>query len=394
MIVEPELLEIVRWRKRHSLPTVYEVSDDFTAFSDNAPLSRFYRQSWVEPLITELCKTADAVQVSSPALQQKFGHLNAITTVLHNQIRQPLPMRAERPPGPLVVGWAGMSGHLDDCAGLIEALRPSFGKGEPRRFQAHQLKLSIMTTPAIASELSAAGLDFQLHQTGSMDQYLQFLESLDIGIAYLGDGAFAAARSDGRFIEYASRGVVPLCSNAGTYAVTVDSGSTGFLFATPGELSTLLRSLHHQRSLLQRVRQSAHLEVSTRRNHRAAAGERALFYRSVIDRCRAAQGGPGPSRSPLSPDRGFVHAVDPMEGAFLDALLRHNANPGPELLAQYFALAQQWPRSYRVWDALGALYRQLGLSDNLPLIEDQRQTRRAEAFAAAFGGWSGPPVAD
>lgn len=384
MLIEQDLLRVIEQRQRQGLATIFEVSDDFTAFPEALPLHGFYQQPQVQELARQLCRKADAVQFSSPHLARKFGDLNPVHTVLHNQAWQVPELTSPRSPAPLAVGWAGSNGHLEDTASLCEVLSESFRPGAHRRFQSHQMGLEIMTSDRIAETMADAGLQFSRRQTGPMNAYWQFLESLDVGLAHVSQAEFALGRSDGKFIEYASRGVVSVCSRRGTYADTVQDGETGFCFSTAQELNHILRTLHQNRSTLQRVRHNAHAHLKRTRNHTAAASKRAAFYRTVAAKAAHGQANDNCGRSPLAPAEGFVEPSDELEVAFLMAALQQNQGQAAEALAGYVALTKKQPESYRVWDALTGLYRQLGLTDNLPLLERTARDTKARAFERAF----------
>lgn len=384
MVLEDDIVRVVDQRKSQGLATIFEVSDDFTAFPESLPLHSFYSQPHVQALARQLCRKADAVQFSSPHLARKFHDLNPVHTVFHNQAHEVPDLKALPSPAPLAVGWAGSNGHLEDVSSLCEVLEDSFRPGAHRRFPPHQMRLEVMANRSIADGLAEAGLEFQRHRTGPMSAYWQFLDSLDIGLAHVSQAEFALARSDGKFIEYASRGVVPVCSRRGTYAETVLDGETGFCFSTAKELNYILRTLHQSRSTLQRVRHNAHAHLRTTRNHRSAASERADFYREVAERAAHGQANDNCGRSPLAPEEGFAEPSHEVEVAFLMAALQQNEGQAAEALAGYFALTEKEPESYRAWDALTGLYRQLGLTESLPLLERTARDTKARAFEKAF----------
>jgi hypothetical protein len=85
MVMDADLARIFDARRQRGLPTIYEISDDFEAFPENLPLCRFYSQPWVQKLARDLCQKADAVQFSSPGLARKYGHLNPVHRIFHNQ---------------------------------------------------------------------------------------------------------------------------------------------------------------------------------------------------------------------------------------------------------------------------------------------------------------------
>ena len=385
MVMENDLVAVLDFRRARGLPTIYEVSDDFESFPENLPLCKFYEQPWVQQLARELCQKADAVQFSSPGLARKFGALNPTHKVLHNQAWDvPAPVRRGQQ-RPLQVGWAGMAGHYEDCAELVEFLQPSFGRNAPHSFRPKDLELTVMTTPRIAEALTAAGIRFAWKAPGSMEEYGRFLDQLDIGIGFTAERDFSRSRSDGKFIEYATHGVVAVCSNRGTYAETVRHLETGVLYGTPEQLRIELEALTRHPERVAALRANAYEELRETRNHRAAARDRLAFYCEIVEGVRTRRPGAARVRSRLAPGRGHLHAVHEIEDEFQAALMQHREAPSGDLLARYWQLAQRVPDFYRVWEVLLKAYQQLGLTENLEALK-QRATRTKElAFQRAFG---------
>lgn len=395
MVMEADLARVFEERRRRGLPTIYEISDDFEAFPENLPLCRFYAQPWVRQLARELCQRADAVQFSSPGLARKYGHLNPVHRVFHNQAwdlpGEPRAIDAAST-APLRVGWAGMAGHYEDCADLAEFLAPSFGKRASKPFQAKHVSLTLMTTPRIAEALSNAKLTFRWQATGSMLDYGRFLDGIDVGIAHSSNNDFSLSRSDGKFIEYASRGVVPVCSRRGTYAETVRHDETGVLYGSPSQLRAELSRLKEAPLSRQRLSASVQDELRRSRNHRVAALARLEFYQAVVE--RAAREHPHAPQRPsrLAPARGFAQQIHEIEDDLQSALMQHrNESASPELLQTYWQLAQRAPDFYRIWERLLEVYGALGLTENLHVLQKRALHTRAVAFERAFGAPAGAP---
>ena len=75
-ICDADLLPVIRDRKAHGKPTVYELCDDLWALPPSNPMRAFYDQSNNMLLIKRLAHYCDALQFSSPELERKFGYLN------------------------------------------------------------------------------------------------------------------------------------------------------------------------------------------------------------------------------------------------------------------------------------------------------------------------------
>jgi hypothetical protein len=389
MVMDADLTRVFEERRRRGLPTIYEISDDFEAFPENLPLCRFYAQPWVRQLARELCQKADAVQFSSPALARKYGHLNPVHRVFHNQAWDlPGEPRAIDPASTatLRVGWAGMAGHYEDCEDLAEFLAPSFGKRASKPFNTKHISLTLMTTPRIAQALSNAKLTFSWQPTGSMLDYCRFLDGIDVGIAHSSNNDFSLSRSDGKFIEYATRGVVPVCSKRGTYAETIRHDETGVLYASPAQLRAELSRLKEAPELRRRLSATVQDELRRSRNHHVAALNRLEFYQAVV--ARAARDFPNAPRqvSRFAPAQGFSQLVHETEEALQSAMMQdRNDSASPELLQTYWQLAQRAPDFYRIWERMLEVYRQLGLTENLPALQKRAKETKDKAFERAFG---------
>jgi hypothetical protein len=94
--------------------------------------------------------------------------------------------------------------------------------------------LRLICVPLIARLFDGRGLRTELHPTGDFASYLGFLSGLDVGSACIGDDRFSLGRSDGKFIEMASRGVVCVASDLGEYRHAIDDGRAGLRALTIG----------------------------------------------------------------------------------------------------------------------------------------------------------------
>ena len=68
-----------------------------------------------------------------------------------------------------------------------------------------------------------------------------------------------------KFLEYASRGVVPVLSRITPYQDSVQPGETGFLYDSPQELGEVLTRLIADAGLRDRVRKAAYTYVNEHR---------------------------------------------------------------------------------------------------------------------------------
>ncbi|HHJ12900.1 MAG TPA: hypothetical protein ENJ79_00775, partial [Gammaproteobacteria bacterium] len=352
MVADASMQILMEQRQAAGRPTVFEISDDFCNFPEHLPGAAFYADAGVQALIRQLAASADAVQFSSPFLAQKYADLNPVRQVFPNQLEHapdpdPPPTGTHHP----ALGWAGSIGHLDEARALADMLSRWRGRA---RYRFH-----VMAAPEIVRVFRQAGLQVETETTGDMRQYLRFLDRLDIGIAIANRDDFSAGRSDGKFIEYASRGVVAVCSAGAPYADSVRDGETGFLFSDESNLHAILDRLTQEPALRQRIRQQALDYLRRERTHAAAAGERLAFYQERLERtgdislatCME-------HRSP-----GYTECIDPIETELLQAMLLHrDGQPGPALEC-YTRLAEREPAFHLLWERMGQACAALGAAE-------------------------------
>ena len=286
MVGDPDLLPVILDRRRRRRLTVFEVSDNFFAFQPSNPSAAFYNDPANRACLLQLLSLSDAMQTTMPELERRFSEFNPRCGVFMNQMASL--GDPSRPDGPVTVGWGGSTGHLEDmrraAPALIEWLR--------RRPEVH---LAIMADEKIIDLFRDAPPDrLRIAQTGSLDRYFAFLQTLHIGLAPLLEEDFNLCRSDVKFMEYASRGVVPVCSRVPTYTRTLRHGETGFLFSNNGEMIEILDRLVDDAPLRVRTAQAAFEYIREERSDAADAVKRLDFYRSLIGELGLETNGPLP----------------------------------------------------------------------------------------------------
>jgi tetratricopeptide (TPR) repeat protein len=272
---EPDLLPIVAERKRRGLATVFEISDNFIAL----PPAVTHELSFNNPISLattfQLISLSDAIQGVSDILLDRFSFLHDRRMVFENHIMETglMPMaRGDE----VVIGWGGSVGHTED----LKWIAPIVGelcKANPRvrfAFMGNRKQYDQVFGPV-------ANHQFSYRAGSSLSEYLDFLASLDIGLAPLMDTPFNICRSDVKFIEYASRGVVPVLSDVGPYRKHARHGINSFFFQGPESLRIILGMLVEDRSLIQRIRENAYNYVRNERMEQDHVMERICFYREL-----------------------------------------------------------------------------------------------------------------
>lgn len=374
MVADPSLEAVLAERARRGLPTVYELSDDFRAFPKSLPGHAFYKVPEHQARIERLARAADLLQCSSHGLRARYGALNARCAVLPNQLSDvpplaPVPEARRQAP---VLGWAASAGHFDDARGLASAL---LAWCAARGLAPHDAPvLRLMAPTSIRGVFERAGLRVDWHAPAGFDTYLTFLDGLDIGFAPLGDSAFADGRSDGKFLEYASRGVVCIASARGEYLHGIRAGETGLLYAGhEGFVRALSQAMDDLPARLA-MRAAAHAQVVRERTHEAAAAGRFALYRWLLES----------AGRPAAPRVSTLRAlVDPDEAALSEATLHHGQGRLDAALTGYLDVLGRHPDFHLPWERGALIAQALGAAADAAHFEAMAEQALERALATA-----------
>ncbi|MCX5846821.1 MAG: tetratricopeptide repeat protein [Deltaproteobacteria bacterium] len=276
LLSEHDLLPLLEERKRQGRPTIYELSDNILALHEGVGIRRWFSDPVNLALAFQYMRMADAIQVTGSGLADQFRFINSRMVIFENQMAT-VGMGERQASDRVILGWAGSSGHRRD----IEVVRDVIAQA--MRFCPH-LDFAYMGDETIYRILSAALPAGRIIYTppGTLDDYLGFLQKLDIGIAPLQDNPYNRCRSDVKFLEYASRGVVPVLSSLTPYKASVQQGETGFLYDSPEQLLSILSTLACDAGLRDRISKTAYAYVKRCRMEDVHADSRLTFYSSLI----------------------------------------------------------------------------------------------------------------
>jgi len=285
MGMDVELLRLVHQRRLLGRPTVLEVNDWLPGVQTCNPVHANWSDTRAWTLLNALIQHCDAVQVSSPELARRLAPLARRVRLVANQLPQ-VPPPQPRPEGRLRLGWGGSAGHLQDLA----AIAPALVAWLPRH---PSVQLEVMGDPCFQELFAGAPpQQFVFHPAGPLEHYLHWLNGLHIGLAPLLPTAYNTCRSDVKFLEYASRGVVPVLQRLPTYA-GASHGHTALLFSTTDELLTLLDGLVADPEHGQALARAAHRHVARHRLLAHHVPGQLAFYRQLVTQA-AAEAAPGP----------------------------------------------------------------------------------------------------
>ena len=352
MLADPILSEVIRQRRMAGRATVFEISDDFSAVAQANPLARYYGRPEVQALIRQLAENSDALQFSSRFLATKFSSLNSKSLVCLNQLHSLEPYLPRSRSNRLCIGWAGSQGHLEDARQLALWIG---------RWARHaEIQWNLMCSNEIASVFRETGISVSVRPTGSMEAYLNFLKELDVGLAWVGDDDFSRGRSDGKFLEYASCGVLPVCRNSPVYSETIVHGQTGFLFENELTLHSLLDRFLNNPGEVREIGKQAYEHVASQRTHEANGPERFNFYAGLT-----------PFRS--NDGAGYTEITSEIEADLYEGLQLANKGLRLEAFDKVLSVMERAPDFFFVWQVLETICIQLGKS------EEARQCGRKKA---------------
>lgn len=214
---------------------VLEIDDDlFRIDPTNARAAAFYTLDMLRGLARNLA-VANLVTVTTDRLAARMReHTDAPVIVLPNTvdaatIRPP----AERPAGPLTVGWAGSDSHAGDWAETAGPVRRWLERtpGVRMRWIGNQFA----KTPPDRTDVA--------RWAPRVEDYYATLDGLDVGLAPLATSSFNNAKSHIKVLEYWARGAAVVAAAEPPYADLVACSGGGLLVERPHEWGHALDAL-------------------------------------------------------------------------------------------------------------------------------------------------------
>lgn len=277
MVSDQDVLYRIEERKRQGLPNVFEISDNFVAFQPKDSMKAYFTDPLNLATVFQYISLSDAVQVSAAELSENFGFLNNRYMVFENQLMNVGDFH-KREGRWVTIGWGGSLSHLEDLDWVASAM-VDICRAYPK------VRFSFMGSEK-GFEYFADISEEQRRYTpaGDINDYYRFLEGLDVGLAPLRDTAYNRCRSDVKFLEYASRGVVPVLSAISPYVKNARQGITAFLFRDKKELMNVLSMLVENPDVRRAVAQNAYKYVEAYRLEDLHSLEKVKFYNSLCSR--------------------------------------------------------------------------------------------------------------
>ncbi|MBW2107284.1 MAG: glycosyltransferase, partial [Deltaproteobacteria bacterium] len=278
LLGEVDLLPVVAERKRLGLPTVYEISDNFMAFPKSASIREWFQDPMNLATAFQLIQMADAIQGVSDVLLRQFNFLHHDFVVFENHVTH---TREKKPSqnGVVKIGWGGSVGHTDDVAYVAPVIKALCRTKPQVRFYFMGSKTQFEETFG-----GSHSEQFSYVPPGSMERYYEFVQGLDLGLAPMLETPYNVCRSDVKFVEYASCGVVPVLSSIAPYQKHVRDGENALLFKDRRSLAQVLERLTTDPGLIGAVSQGAVEYVGKERIESDHAIDRVTFYQSFMTR--------------------------------------------------------------------------------------------------------------
>jgi tetratricopeptide (TPR) repeat protein len=269
-----DFLPIIERRRNAGQVSVFEANDYFFDVQPWNPIAPGWRDPAIQAEYRKFMAHCDAVQTSTEFLAEKWKPLARRVAVFHNQLTQ-IPPLLPPPARPLTIGWGGSPGHFADWYAIAPLLR--------RWLSAHpDVHLAVMCNDFAKPFFDLPPSRYHFTPFGPLSTYLDFLKSIDIGLAPLLPTGYNRGRSDVKFLEFATSGVAGIFADLDPYRTSVQDGKTGFLYSSGEQLLARLDQLTQDIDLRHRIRAQAHQYVSEHRRLEQHVSARFDFYRSLF----------------------------------------------------------------------------------------------------------------
>jgi glycosyltransferase involved in cell wall biosynthesis len=208
-----DLLPLLMKRRSENKKTFFEISDNFFDLKNCLDsVSVFFKNSKNCIIPLQLASYSDGVVFPSKGLYQKFYNVHENIRVIPNYLWSVPPLKKKKM---TQIGWAGSSSHLGDIKLFVRYIA-KFLRDHP------ECTFHIMGDPnALNLWKECPENQLRIQFGGSLDDYYNFLDSIDIGIIAVSENDFSFCRSSIKYLEYISRSVLPICSRSFTYSGTI-----------------------------------------------------------------------------------------------------------------------------------------------------------------------------
>jgi GT2 family glycosyltransferase/radical SAM superfamily enzyme YgiQ (UPF0313 family)/Flp pilus assembly protein TadD/glycosyltransferase involved in cell wall biosynthesis len=207
-------------------PVIYETDDLLVEVPSTNPHQR--GAAAARPFIFDLISKADAVTVSTEAMQRAFASHHRQIHVLPNLLDDrtwSAPLLVKPVGAPVVIGYAGTPDHKADLRLLeevLERIAVKYGERVAFRFMG-------CDTDRIRRLPGFSALTFE----PGYENYARTIQKagIDIGMVPLADNRFNCCKSNIKWLEYSACSIAGIYSDLPPYRSCVKDGETGLLVA-------------------------------------------------------------------------------------------------------------------------------------------------------------------
>jgi ubiquinone/menaquinone biosynthesis C-methylase UbiE len=200
-------------------------------------------------------RSCHAIQTSTESLARELRQFNPHVAVFPNHVARLPPPRSVDPGGPVTIFFGALN-REPDWQPILPALNRVLAD-----YRGH-VRVQVIWDRNFFDAVEFEDKHFE--PWCAYERYHAILHTCDIGLLPLNPTRFNSMKSDLKFLECASHGVVALASPT-AYEQTVAHGETGFLFRSPTEFETKLRLLLDDFAIRRRVATAAYAWVRANR---------------------------------------------------------------------------------------------------------------------------------
>ncbi len=238
----PSALEFVLALQAQGKKVVYEIDDAFDCLEPWHPQYASYGQPARQEAIRAMMAQADAVQVSTSWLADRYAPHAKRIHVVPNMVELATWPRADRlrKDGLFKVLWAGSPSHSGDLDLIIPVME--------RFLKNHADARLVLFGQEIKDDRLPAGQVENISWCEFEDYPSRLAEiNADVAIAPLADVPFNYGKSNLRVLQYWATGYPVIASNVGPYAEACKDSDSGILCDTADEWVSSLETLYADR---------------------------------------------------------------------------------------------------------------------------------------------------
>jgi glycosyltransferase involved in cell wall biosynthesis len=235
----PSVLEFTVSLQAQGKKVVYEIDDAFDCMEPWHPQYASYGQPERQEAIRTMMAQADAVQVSTPWLAERYAQYAKKIHIIPNMVELASWPRADRlrKDGVFKVLWAGSPSHSGD----LEIVIPALG-----RFLRDNPKARLVLFGQTIKDDRIPMGQVEIIEWCEFEEYAFKLAEIDadVAIAPLADVPFNHGKSNLRILQYWATGYPVLASGVGPYKDAISNSKGGIICRSEEEWVEALTELH------------------------------------------------------------------------------------------------------------------------------------------------------